>query len=152
MCRILMNELEKVLCSYTQPTPWFCITSSFYLNLMVVDFLRKNDLQFYSVHLPTLSYYHIELLLSLLEPSYFAYSRIWLLQQLAELGVERLVLPAIPSVLNAWITSFGFSKMDESERLNFLAYTFLDFQGTVFCQKMLKIDLSMVLSLPAGEP
>ncbi|KAL1541068.1 hypothetical protein AAHA92_25332 [Salvia divinorum] len=62
-------------------------------------------------------------------------------RQLTELGVERLVLPAVPSVLNTWIYSFGFSKMDESERLNFLVYTFLDFQGTIFCQKMLKSDL-----------
>ncbi|KAG6383977.1 hypothetical protein SASPL_156230 [Salvia splendens] len=62
-------------------------------------------------------------------------------KQLAQLGVERLLLPAVPSVLNTWISSFGFSMMDESERLNFLVYTFLDFQGTIFCQKMLKSDL-----------
>ncbi|KAK3003813.1 hypothetical protein RJ639_018957, partial [Escallonia herrerae] len=58
-------------------------------------------------------------------------------KKLMELGVERLVLPAIPSVLHTWTTSFGFSKMRESERLNFLAYTFLDFQGTIMCQKHL---------------
>ncbi|KAK2988767.1 LOW QUALITY PROTEIN: hypothetical protein RJ640_025926, partial [Escallonia rubra] len=58
-------------------------------------------------------------------------------KKLMELGVERLVLPAIPSVLHTWTTSFGFSKMTESERLNFLAYTFLDFQGTIMCQKHL---------------
>ncbi|KAI7996155.1 DExH-box ATP-dependent RNA helicase DExH1 [Camellia lanceoleosa] len=57
--------------------------------------------------------------------------------KLMELGVERLVLPAVPSVLNTWTTSFGFSKMAELERLNFLDYTFLDFQGTVMCQKLL---------------
>lgn len=74
-----------------------------------------------------------------------------ILQKLGELGVERLVLPAIPSVLNTWINSFGFSKMDQSERLNFLVYTFLDFQGTVFCQKLLNIDLSVVPSLPEGK-
>lgn len=74
-----------------------------------------------------------------------------ILQKLAELGVERLVLPAIPSVLDTWINSFGFSKMDESERLNFLVYTFLDFQGTVFCEKLLNMDLSVVLSLPEGK-
>ncbi|KAL8525773.1 hypothetical protein ACS0TY_015130 [Phlomoides rotata] len=59
-------------------------------------------------------------------------------KKLMELGVERLVLPAIPSVLNTWKMSFGFSEMDKSERLNFLDYTFLDFQGTIFCQKLLK--------------
>lgn len=58
-------------------------------------------------------------------------------KKLMELGVERLVLPAVPSVLNTWTTSFGFSKMAEPERLNFLDYTFLDFQGTVMCQKLL---------------
>ncbi|KAL6555494.1 hypothetical protein OROHE_007166 [Orobanche hederae] len=58
-------------------------------------------------------------------------------KKLIELGVERLVLPAVPSVLNTWTTSFGFSTMDESERFKFLDYTFLDFQGTVFCQKAL---------------
>ncbi|KAM2614134.1 hypothetical protein TB2_028790 [Malus domestica] len=49
---------------------------------------------------------------------------------LMELGEERLVLPAVPSVLNTWTTSFWFSKMTPSERLKFLDYTFLDFEGT----------------------
>lgn len=55
-----------------------------------------------------------------------------------ELGVERLVLPAAPAVLNTWTTSFGFTMVKESQRLNFLNYTFLDFQGTVMCQKLLQ--------------
>lgn len=54
-----------------------------------------------------------------------------------ELGVERLVLPAVPSVLNAWTTSFGFSQMADFERLQFLDYTFLEFQDTIMCQKLL---------------
>ncbi|XP_052209044.1 uncharacterized protein LOC127812622 [Diospyros lotus] len=58
-------------------------------------------------------------------------------KRLMELGVERLVLPAVPAVLNTWTTSFGFSKMTASERLNLLDYTFLDFQGTIMCQKLL---------------
>lgn len=66
-----------------------------------------------------------------------------------ELGVERLVLPAIPSVLNTWKMSFGFSEVDKSERLNFLDYTFLEFQGTVFCQKVLK-NSSLPASLSLG--
>ncbi|KAG9141771.1 hypothetical protein Leryth_018138 [Lithospermum erythrorhizon] len=57
---------------------------------------------------------------------------------LMQLGVERLVLPATPSVLDTWMTSFGFSKMNKSERLKFLHYTLLDFPGTVMCQKVLK--------------
>lgn len=56
-----------------------------------------------------------------------------------ELGVERLVLPAVPSVLNTWTSSFGFSQMTASERLQFLDYTFLDFQDTIMCQKQLKV-------------
>ena len=45
--------------------------------------------------------------------------------------MERLVLPAVPSVLNTWTTSFGFSKMTDSERLMFLDCCFLDFQDIV---------------------
>ncbi|CAA0838251.1 PHD finger transcription factor- putative [Striga hermonthica] len=52
-------------------------------------------------------------------------------KKLVELGVERLVLPAVPSIISTWTNSFGFSEMNEPERLNFLACTFLEFQGTV---------------------
>ncbi|XWS71561.1 hypothetical protein CRYUN_Cryun03dG0148300 [Craigia yunnanensis] len=58
-------------------------------------------------------------------------------KKLMELGVQRLILPAVPSVLHTWITSFGFSKMMPSERLQFVDYTFLDFQGAIMCQKLL---------------
>ncbi|KAJ4971458.1 hypothetical protein NE237_004557 [Protea cynaroides] len=58
-------------------------------------------------------------------------------KKLMELGVERLLLPAVPQVLHAWTTSFGFSKMTDSERLKFLEYTFLDFPDTSMCQKLL---------------
>nr|XP_043611247.1 increased DNA methylation 1-like [Erigeron canadensis] len=67
-------------------------------------------------------------------------------KQLTELGVRRLVLPAVSSVLHAWIRSFGFSVMSESEKLNFLGYTFLDFQGTTMCHKFL------VTGLPFSVP
>lgn len=103
MCRILMDELEKVTC-------WMFLRVSF----LLCSFLESHFLNF-----------------SLLPPnSLFC-------QMLMELGVERLVLPAVPSVLNTWTTSFGFSKMTPSERLKFLDYTFLDFQGTIMCQKLL---------------
>ncbi|PIA45252.1 hypothetical protein AQUCO_01700645v1 [Aquilegia coerulea] len=62
--------------------------------------------------------------------------------KLAELGVERLFLPAIPQVLHAWTTAFGFSKIIESERLKYLEYIFLDFQDTTMCQKLLKSNVS----------
>ncbi|KAL2488623.1 increased DNA methylation 1-like [Forsythia ovata] len=68
-------------------------------------------------------------------------------KKLMELGVERLVLPAVPGVLNTWTTSFGFSIMKESERLNFLDHTFLDFQDTVVCQKVLSHIPSLVSRL-----
>ncbi|CAI9776483.1 unnamed protein product [Fraxinus pennsylvanica] len=58
-------------------------------------------------------------------------------KKLIEMGVERLILPAVPNVLNTWKTSFGFLEMKQSERMNFLDYTFLDFQDTVMCQKVL---------------
>ncbi|RDX95820.1 Increased DNA methylation 1, partial [Mucuna pruriens] len=58
-------------------------------------------------------------------------------KKLAQLGVERLVLPAVPSVLETWTGSFGFAKMTDFERSQFLDYTFLDFQGTIMCQKLL---------------
>ncbi|KAI3929558.1 hypothetical protein MKX01_025726 [Papaver californicum] len=59
--------------------------------------------------------------------------------KLRELEVERLILPAVPQVLQTWTTSFGFSKMSDSERLEFLKYSFLDFQDTTMCQKILRM-------------
>ncbi|KAK4275146.1 hypothetical protein QN277_018279 [Acacia crassicarpa] len=58
-------------------------------------------------------------------------------KRLMQLGVERIVLPAVPSVVDTWVNSFGFSKMTNSERSQFLDCTFLDFQDTVMCQKLL---------------
>lgn len=62
---------------------------------------------------------------------------LFFLQKLKQLGVERLVLPAVPSVLETWTRSFGFAKMTNLERSQFLDYTFLDFQGAIMCQKLL---------------
>ncbi|CAK7328245.1 unnamed protein product [Dovyalis caffra] len=59
-------------------------------------------------------------------------------KKLMELGVQRLILPAVAVVLNTWTSSFGFSKMTDSERLQFVDHTFLNFQDTVMCQKLLK--------------
>ncbi|CAK9137331.1 unnamed protein product [Ilex paraguariensis] len=72
------------------------------------------------------------------------------MDKLKELGVGRLVLPTVPSVLNTWNTSFGYSIMTEFERLNFLDYTFLNFQGTVMCPKLLMEMPSRELSLLKG--
>ncbi|XP_058110264.1 uncharacterized protein LOC131253321 [Magnolia sinica] len=57
---------------------------------------------------------------------------------LTRLGVERLLLPAVPSLLKTWTTSFGFTKMTSSDRLKFLDHTFLQFPETTICQKLLK--------------
>ncbi|MED6149828.1 hypothetical protein PIB30_066307 [Stylosanthes scabra] len=66
-------------------------------------------------------------------------------KSLMQLGVERLVLPAVPSVVETWTGSFGFVKMTEFERSQFLDNTFLDFQGTVMCQKLL-------MKIPSPDP
>ncbi|XP_057430302.1 uncharacterized protein LOC130723321 isoform X2 [Lotus japonicus] len=58
-------------------------------------------------------------------------------KKLMQLGVERLVLPAVPGVLGTWTGSFGFVEMTNFERSQFLDYTFLDFQDTIMCQKQL---------------
>ncbi|XP_058755893.1 uncharacterized protein LOC131629107 isoform X1 [Vicia villosa] len=58
-------------------------------------------------------------------------------KKLMQLGVKQLVLPALPSVVDTWTGPFGFSKMTELERSKFLDYTFLDFPGTIMCQKLL---------------
>ncbi|KAJ0089295.1 hypothetical protein Patl1_32563 [Pistacia atlantica] len=46
-------------------------------------------------------------------------------RQLVEIGVVKLILPSAPSV------------MTECDRLEYSDYTFLDFQDTIMCQKML---------------
>ncbi|GKV26223.1 hypothetical protein SLEP1_g35566 [Rubroshorea leprosula] len=58
-------------------------------------------------------------------------------KKLMELGVERLILPAVSSLLQTWRSSFGFSEMTASERLKFVDYSFLDFPDTIMCQKLL---------------
>ncbi|KVH62483.1 Acyl-CoA N-acyltransferase [Cynara cardunculus var. scolymus] len=55
-----------------------------------------------------------------------------------ELGVERLVLPAVPEMVRTWKESFGFKVMDEMERLKLIDCKFLDFPGTIKCQKILE--------------
>ncbi|KAL1197225.1 Increased DNA methylation 1 [Cardamine amara subsp. amara] len=74
---------------------------------------------------------------------------------LIDLGVERLVLPAVPSVLNTWTNSFGFTKMTISEKNDFLKFTFLEFGRTIMCQKIL-IKNNVADPIPStvslGEP
>ncbi|XP_031112193.1 uncharacterized protein LOC116016170 [Ipomoea triloba] len=61
-------------------------------------------------------------------------------QKLVELGVQRLVLPALPDAMNTWTGSFGFSVMSKTERQDFLDNTFLNFNGTIMCQKPLLLQ------------
>jgi len=60
-----------------------------------------------------------------------------IVQLLSNLGVESLLLPAVPQLLQTWTSSFGFSKMTSSDRLNFSEYTILYFQATTMCRKLL---------------
>ncbi|XP_065009868.1 uncharacterized protein LOC135639839 [Musa acuminata AAA Group] len=56
---------------------------------------------------------------------------------LCSLGVERLLLPAVPQLLQTWTTSFGFTQMTSSDRLELSKYSLLSFSGTTMCQKLL---------------
>ncbi|TXG74413.1 hypothetical protein EZV62_002992 [Acer yangbiense] len=71
-------------------------------------------------------------------------------KKLMEIGVEKLILPAIPNMLDTWTTSFGFSEMTHSERLSLLDFAFLDFQGTIMCQKLLSKTPSVLFKQPRG--
>ncbi|KAI0526921.1 hypothetical protein KFK09_002515 [Dendrobium nobile] len=57
---------------------------------------------------------------------------------LCSLGVERLMLPAIPELLSMWTSAFGFTEITSSDRLEFLEHPLLTFHGTTMCQKFLK--------------
>ncbi|XVE83378.1 hypothetical protein DITRI_Ditri16bG0084100 [Diplodiscus trichospermus] len=57
---------------------------------------------------------------------------------LTQMGIERLILPAIRQLRETWETSFGFLEMPLSERLQLLGYPFLAFQGTTMLQKLLR--------------
>ncbi|MED6217617.1 hypothetical protein PIB30_019384 [Stylosanthes scabra] len=63
---------------------------------------------------------------------------------LVELGVERLVLPASPHVIETWTNSFGFAKMTESEQYECLRYALVNFPDTTLCHKSLKQPLMLL--------
>ncbi|CAN6186302.1 unnamed protein product [Urochloa humidicola] len=55
-----------------------------------------------------------------------------------DMGVRRLVLPAVPELLRMWTgPSFRFSPMSSSDKLDLAQHTILCFQGTTMCQKLL---------------
>ncbi|GMJ02580.1 hypothetical protein HRI_003927200 [Hibiscus trionum] len=57
---------------------------------------------------------------------------------LVKLGVEKLVLPSLPTTVETWTNNFGFYCMPNDERAKLLKYTLLDLQGTIICQKLLR--------------
>lgn len=59
-------------------------------------------------------------------------------KHLMNLGVERLVLPSAAGMVDTWINSFGFSKMTDFDTRENLAYTVLNFQDAIMCQKILR--------------
>ncbi|KAH7677893.1 Histone acetyltransferase protein [Dioscorea alata] len=56
---------------------------------------------------------------------------------LSSLGVEMLILPAIPELVQTWTTKFGFTKMSNSDRLKLKDYMFLNFLDSTMCYKFL---------------
>lgn len=84
----------------------------------------------------------------ILKTSLTVFFKMWVLQVLIDLGVERLVLPAVPCVLDTWTNSFGFSKVTIPEKKDFLQFTFLEFGRTILCQKIL-IKSSVSHPLPS---
>ncbi|KAH9661934.1 PHD-type domain-containing protein [Citrus sinensis] len=67
-------------------------------------------------------------------------------KRLMELGVEKLILPAIPTVLKTWTTSFGFKRMTAPERVQLVDYTFLNFPDTTMCLKLLQPSAELKIS------
>ncbi|KAK8479965.1 hypothetical protein V6N13_014690 [Hibiscus sabdariffa] len=59
-------------------------------------------------------------------------------KNLVKLGVEKVVLPSLPTTVETWTNNFGFSRMPNDEKAKLLQYTLLDFQGTIICQKFLR--------------
>ncbi|KAM0051499.1 putative histone acetyltransferase chromatin regulator PHD family [Helianthus debilis subsp. tardiflorus] len=59
-------------------------------------------------------------------------------RKMKDLGVERVVLPAVPEMVSTWTESFGFKVMTELERVNLVEYKLVDFPGTILCHKILK--------------
>ncbi|GLJ11266.1 hypothetical protein SUGI_0149860 [Cryptomeria japonica] len=55
---------------------------------------------------------------------------------LHSLGVERLILPAISELKNAWEKAFGFQRMTSAERFELLQHSFVNFPDTTVLQKL----------------
>ncbi|KAL3681613.1 hypothetical protein R1sor_024569 [Riccia sorocarpa] len=85
-------------------------------------------------------------------------------EMLRSLGVERLVLPAVPELLETWTGAFGFMGMQGSERLKLMDLNIMAFPGTSLLYKPLdKLDVPRIgvlaggiretmTMLPSGQP
>ncbi|XP_025628885.1 increased DNA methylation 1-like [Arachis hypogaea] len=62
---------------------------------------------------------------------------------LVKLGVERLLLPAAPYLVETWTNSFGFAKMTHSDQYYCVGYPLANFQDTTLCHKSLKQPLML---------
>lgn len=58
--------------------------------------------------------------------------------RMTRFGVERMILPAAHEVVGTWTNSFGFARMTYADKYQFQDYTFLDFQDSTVCHKVLK--------------
>ncbi|KAG6552489.1 hypothetical protein Mapa_005909 [Marchantia paleacea] len=74
-------------------------------------------------------------------------------EMLRSVGVERLVLPAVPELLETWTGAFGFMNMQGSERLQLMDLNIIAFPGTSLLYKPLdKLDASRTDFLTTGRP
>eukprot|EP00249_Psilotum_nudum_P015418 c25317_g1_i2 orf=109-2241(+) len=58
-------------------------------------------------------------------------------KMLKNLGVARLILPAVPELLETWRGSFGFEHINPSERFGLVGLNLMSFPGTTILQKIL---------------
>ncbi|KAL5144655.1 Increased DNA methylation 1 [Glycine soja] len=65
-------------------------------------------------------------------------------KQLTYLGVEEIVLPSTPKVIDTWTNSFDFEKMTLSVKSKFLDHVFLDFEDTILCHKLLVVKQTVI--------
>uniref|UniRef100_A0A162A8C5 N-acetyltransferase domain-containing protein n=1 Tax=Daucus carota subsp. sativus TaxID=79200 RepID=A0A162A8C5_DAUCS len=71
---------------------------------------------------------------------------------LMRLGVQRVILPAAPSALNTWISSFGFSIMPKLERQIYISCNVLSFESSTMCQKILLHNQSISVPVSMCPP